>query len=297
MLDKQRRKLILPFLLPGLILYLVFFIYPAIRGFQTSLFDWSGFNLPSTYVGLDNYRELLTDEIFWSSVKVTLTIMIAGGIFIFALAFFFTALLNSGIWGKKFFRAVIFFPNVIAAIALTTFWAFVYNNRFGLLNSFLRLLKLDGLIIQWTNAANILGSIIVAMVWIYVGYFLVILLAGADKISPEIFDAAKVDGANMVQNFFFITIPLMWDVIGIALTLWMITAIKQFEFLYAFGGGTAVPTEIWTMPIYLVIIGFGKRDPIFRLGMAAAIGVAMLLLVIIFAALMRRILRRNTVQY
>jgi ABC-type sugar transport system permease subunit len=297
MLHKQKRKLILPFLLPGLILYLVFYIYPAIKGFQTSLYDWSGFNLPSTFIGLDNYRELLHDEIFWSSVKVTLTIMLVGGIFIFGVAFFFTALLNSGIRGKKFFRAVIFFPNVIAAIALSTFWAFVYNNRFGLLNSFLRLLKLDNLIIQWTNSDNILGSIIVAMIWIYVGYFLVILLAGADKISPEIFDAAKVDGANMFQTFFFITIPLMWDIIGIALLLWMITAIKQFEFLYSFGGGTAVKSEIWTMPIYLVIMGFGKRDPIFRLGMASAIGVGMLLLVIIFAAIIRRILKRNSIQY
>jgi ABC-type sugar transport system permease subunit len=296
MLIKDRRKLIIPFLAPGLILYLVFFIYPAIQGLYTSLFDWSGFGLPKKFIGLKNFQQLLVDDRFLTALQTTLIILFIGGIFIFALAFVFTALLNSGILGKKFFRAAFFFPNVVAPIALTTFWAFVYNSRFGLIDSFLKIIGLKDAIQAWTDPDHILGAVVVALIWLYTGYFMVILLAGADKIPTEIYDAARVDGANSLQVFIQITIPLMWDVIGIALVLWMITAIKQFEFIYAFGGEQLSPAT-WTLPIYLVIEGFGKRDPIFRLGYASAIGVVMLLLVVVFAAVMRRFLRRETIQY
>jgi ABC-type sugar transport system permease subunit len=297
MLVKDRRKLIIPFLAPGLILYLVFFIYPAIQGFYTSLFDWSGFGLPKKFIGLKNFQQLVVDERFITALKTTMVILFVGGIFIFALAFLFTALLNSGIRGKKFYRAVFFFPNVVATIALTTFWSLVYNQRFGLINSFLKTIGLKDLIQPWTDPDHILGAVVIALIWLYTGYFMVILLAGVDKIPTEIYDAARVDGANSLQVFIQITIPLMWDVIGIALVLWMITAIKQFEFIYAFGSGIQVSAATWTLPIYLVIEGFGKRDPIFRLGYASAIGVVLMLLVVVFAAIMRRFLRREIIQY
>jgi len=272
-------------------------IIPAIRAFIDSLYRWEGFNLPKEYIGIKNFANLFQDSNYLMALETTLYFFIVGGVIIFFLAFLLTAVLSGGIVkGKKMFRAIIFFPNTVAAIALTTFWAFIYNPRFGLLNEFLRLLGLDNLIISWTEPSNVRNAVLVALVWIYVGYMLVILLAGADNISPELFDAAKVDGANIFQNFIYITIPLMWDVILIAMTLWMIIAVKQFEFVYAFGGGTFVAREIWTIPLYLVIMGFGKRDPIYQLGYASAIGVTLLLLVIILAALLRFLFRRERVQ-
>lgn len=297
MLEKDRRKLIIPLLAPALILYVVFMIIPAIRAFRDSLTNWEGFNLPSKYIGIKNYVELIHDQNYLMSVKTTLVIFLVGGFFIFLLAFLFTAILSSGVVkGKKLFRAIIFYPNIVAAIALTTFWAFIYNNRFGLLNSFLRLLGLDSIIISWTDAAHIRNAVLVALIWIYVGYMLVILLAGADNISPEIYDAAKVDGANLLQMFFMVTLPLMWEVMVVAITLWMIVAIKQFEFVYAFGGGTFVAREIWTVPLYLVVMGFGKRDPIYRLGYASAIGVTLTILVIVLASMLRLIFRRERIE-
>jgi ABC-type sugar transport system permease subunit len=297
MLEKERKKLIVPFLLPSMLLYIIFMIIPALQAFRTSLYDWQGFNLPRKFIGLKNFSDLIHDPNYLSSVQTTLYFFLVGGVIIFGLAFLFTAILNSGVVkGKKIFRALIFYPNVVAAIALTTFWAFIYNPRFGLLNALLRLLKLDSLIVPWTEPARIRNAVLVALVWIYVGYMLVILLAGADNISPEIYDAARVDGANIFQMFFRVTIPLMWDVMVIAFTLWMIIAVKQFEFVYAFGGGTFVAREIWTVPLYLVIMGFGKRDPIYRLGYASAIGVTLLILVILLAYLLRLIFRRERVE-
>lgn len=298
MLEKERKKLIVPFLAPALILYIVFMIYPAFQAFRDSLFKWEGFNLPRKYVGIKNFSNLIHDQNYLTSVKTTLIILIIGGVFVFLLAFLFTAILSGGIVkGKKIFRAIIFYPNVVAAIALTTFWAFIYNPRFGLLNEFLRLIGLDSLIVPWTEPARVRGAVLVALIWIYVGYMLVILLAGADNISPEIYDAAKVDGANFFQMFTYVTIPLMWDVIVVAITLWMILAIKQFEFVYAFGGGTFVARELWTVPMYLVVMGFGKRDPIYRLGYASAIGVSLLVMVIVLALIIRLVFRRERVDF
>jgi ABC-type sugar transport system permease subunit len=297
MLARERKKLIIPFLAPAIILYLVFMIFPALRAFRDSLYDWEGFNLPREYVGLKNFSELIHDPNYLMSMQTTLYLFLVGGVIILLLAFLFTAILSSGIVrGKKVFRAVIFFPNVVAAIALTTFWAFIYNPRFGLLNEVLKFIGLESLIVPWTEPARVRDAVLVALVWIYVGYMLVILLAGADNISPEIYDSAKVDGANIFQMFFYVTIPLTWEVLVVAVTLWMIIAVKQFEFVYAFGGGTFVAREIWTVPLYLVVMGFGKRDPIYRLGYASAIGISLLVLVIVLASLLRLVFRRERVE-
>ena len=295
MLERERKKVIIPFLAPALILYLVFMIIPALQAFKDSFYNWEGFNLPREFIGLKNFSNLIHDKNYWLTMETTLYLFLVGGVIVFLLAFLFTAILSSGaVRGKKLFRAVIFYPNVVAAIALTTFWAFIYNPRFGLLNSFLRLIGLDALIIPWTDPARVRNAVLVALVWIYVGFMLVILLAGADNISPEIYDSAKVDGANLFQMFTRVTVPMMWEVIVVAITFWMIIAMKQFEFVYAFGWG--IVREIWTVPLYLYILGFGKRDPIYRLGYASAIGVTLLVLVIILAALLRWVLRRERVE-
>jgi ABC-type sugar transport system permease subunit len=295
MIEKERKKLIIPFLAPAVLLYLMFMVYPAIQAFRDSFYNWEGFNLPREYIGIKNFANLIHDQNYLQSMETTLYFFLVGGIIIFALVFLLTAILSSGVVrGKKYFRAIFFYPNIVAAIALTTFWAFIYNPRFGLLNSFLKLIGLDSLIIPWTEPTRVRNAVLVAMIWIYVGFMLVILLAGADNISPEIFDSAKVDGANLFQMFFFVTIPMMWDVITVAVIFWMIIAIKQFEFVYAFGWGTV--REIWTAPLYLYIKGFGKRDPIYMLGYASAIGVTLLLLVITLAVLLRLILRRERVE-
>ncbi len=296
MLIKERRKLILPFLLPGLLLYIVFFIYPSIRAFVISFYEWSGFNLPKTFVGLQNYKMLIKDEIFYNSIGTTLIILIIGGFFIFAFAFMFTIILSSKTKTRKIFRAIIFFPNTAAPIALTVFWAFVFNQNYGIVNGILKLVGLKDFIQPWTSPDYLLWTLLTGLIWIYTGFFLVILLAGIDKIPTDYFDAARVDGANPLQMFIKVTIPMMWDVISVALILWMITALKQFEFIYGFKG-SATSLSTYTLPIYLYRQGFGGHDPVFHLGYASAIGVALLAIAVFFGIVMRRFLRKENVQY
>ncbi len=294
---KVRRRMIVLFLLPASLLYLVFFVIPTIWSFYFSAFDWSGFNTNMEFIGFKNYTQLFGDKLFWSSLRNTLMILVIGGAIIFPLGFFLTVVINSGVRFKKLFRALVFIPNVIATIALTTLWAFIYNPRFGLWNGFFNLIGMDEIAkVQWLAPDKIFYAMMIALIWIAVGFYLVLLMAGVDKIPFEFYEAAKIEGASQFQMFKNITLPLLMDVISVAVVLWSIFALKLFEFPYAFSG-IQTPSQLYTVGIYLYIMGFGKRVPIYRLGYATAIGVMLLLSVIVIVLVIRRLLRREVIQY
>lgn len=293
----MRRRMILVFLMPALSLYLGFLVFPAIQAFYLSFFQTSGFGDSAKWIGLGNYSRLLTDHIFWLSVRNMLVILLAGGAAIFGFAFLFTVLLNSGMWGKKLFRAMIFMPNVIAAIAITTFWSFVFMPRYGLLTNILKTVGLEDLAkVAWTAPENIIWAMLVGLVWISTGFFTILILSGADKIPMDMVEAARLEGASNWQIFRLITLPMMWDVILITLVLWVVQAITVFEFPYAFGG-PEISQNLYTPSIYLYIMGFGQRDPIYQLGYATAIGVTMFLMMVISVTVLRLVLRRDQVEY
>ena len=294
---KVRKRFLALFLLPATLVYLVFFLVPTFWAFYYSLFNWSGFGQNMKFIGLGNYTTLFRDPIFLLSLKNTLFILIVGGFFTFVLAFFLTILVSSGVKGKKFFRAMIFLPNVIATIALTTLWAFIYNPSFGLINAVFKLIGWKaGASFTFTSVDHIFYAMMVALIWIEVGFYLVLLLAGMDKIPIEYYESARIEGANEWQMFTGITVPLLWDVISVGAVLYTIFALKVFEFPYAFSQ-IQPPIQIYTVGMYVYIEGFGKRDPIYRLGYATAIAVVLLLCVIILVLLLRRLMRREVVQY
>ena len=296
---KSSPRLIVLFLLPAGLLYSAFFLLPAGWAFYYSAFDWSGFGESMDFVGFKNYIRLFsTDPVFWQSVGNTIRILVVGGIATFGLAFLLAILLNSGIKGKKFFRALIFMPQVIAVIALTTLWAFaIYSPTTGVIpNAFAQFGMERASEFLWMSADNVFWSMLIAIVWIEVGFYVVLLLAGMDKIPLEYYEAARLEGAHMWHQFWHITLPLMWDVVTIAVVLWSISAIKVFEFPFAFMG-PPTDSNLYTMGVYLYVMGFGKRDPIFQLGYATAIGVIMLALVLVTSVVLRRIMRRDVHQY
>jgi len=290
-------RVIIAFLLPATALYFVFFLLPTFQAFSYSLYDWRGFGNNMEYIGLQNYAELLNDRVFWLSMGNTLAILLVGGVVIFGLAFIMTMMISSGIRGRKFFRAVIFLPNVIAVIALTTLWGYMYTPRNGLLAAVFDLVGLTELAnFPWLGPDTIFGAMMVAIIWIEVGFYLVLLLAGVDKIPPDYYEAAKLDGAGQFQQFIKITVPLLWDVIAIGMVLWSIHALKIFEFPFSFTG-LEPNVNSYTVGVYLYILGFGQRQPIYRLGYAAAVGVMLLLVVILIILVIRRLTRREVIQY
>jgi len=293
---RNRRRIVL-LLVPALILYLGLFIYPSVRALWVSLHSWTGFTAKMEWVGLANFKELIRDDLYWRTFVTTLKIIFIGGGAIFVLAFLFTFFLTSGIRGKKIYRAVIFYPNVVAPIALATFWGFILNPRFGLLNGLLRSLGLESWTQTWTGPNLVFWSILAALVWTYVGFYMVMLMSGVDKIPPDFYDAARIAGASRPQIFFRIVIPLIWDVLVIAIVLWIIISIKMFEFMFAFSGGLSAPMEVWTNALYMFMLTFGQRVAIYRMGYGTAVAVTMLFMVIVFSGVARLLMRREKVEF
>ena len=291
------RRMVLIFLAPALLLYLGLLVFPAGQAFYISLFKTSGFSDQMQWVGMANYLALWSDSVFWLSMRNMLLILVVGGACVFGLAFFFTMVLSSGLWGKKLFRALIFMPNVIAVTAITTFWSFLFMPRYGLLTQSLKAWGFDSLAaIAWTDPEHVFWSMLVGLVWISSGFFTILILAGADKIPLELFEAARLEGASQFQIFRYVTLPLIQDVVGITLVLWCILAIKIMEFPYAFGGPN-ISQDLYTPAIYLYIMGFGQRAPVYAMGYATAMGVAMLGVTIVVVLSLRAYLAHEALEY
>ncbi len=292
-----RQRMVFAFLAPALLLYLGLLILPAAQAFYMSLFQTSGFADTPVWLGLANYERLLEDPVFWTAMRNMAVILLVGGLFVMALAFFFTMLLTSGLWGKKFFRAMIFMPTVIAVTAITSFWSFIFMPRYGLLTNALKQLGLDEwAAIAWTMPTHVFWPVLLGVIWVSAGFFTILVLAGADKVPADMYESARLEGASRFQIFRLITLPMIWDVIAIALVLWVIKAINLVEFPYAFGGNPT-PIELYTPGIYLFIMGFGQRIPVYALGYATAIGVAMFVVVVFSVLVLRRGLQREVLEY
>lgn len=193
---------------------------------------------------------------------------------------------------------MLFFPNIVAPVALAILWGFLLDPNFGLVNVMLKGMGLEVAARPWMGPELIFKSIGMALIWIHTGFYTTIILAGVDKIPSYYYEAADIEGAGPLAKFIHVTLPMTWDVISVAAVLWVINAIKMFEFIYAFSGvGDAPPTHVWTMAIHMFIISFGNRTPIYRLGYGSAIAVTMVVLVAIAVLLLRRLLRRDAIEF
>ena len=296
---KGRLKVVIPFLAPAMILYIYFFIVPAIKAFYISLTEWNGFKVNKVYIGLDNFVTLLKDKNFGVATGNTFIIMSAGGLLTFGIALMFTFMLTQrGMKGRKFFPNLYYFPNMVSQAALAVLWAFVFSPNFGLLNNLLKAVGLESLEQVWLGSRPIaMASIIAASTWGFIGFYLLLLLAGVDKIPPTYYEAAGVDGANPLTVFTHITLPLLRDVIIISISLWMINIIKYFELIWALTkGGPANATH--TLATYMYMTSFGTVNvPSFRLGLGTAIGVIMFILVVIVVGLFRKIFEKEPLEF
>ena len=295
LLDKQRRKLFIPLVAPAFMFYSVLFIVPAIAALWISLHRWSGAG-PMDWVGLKNYRFILTNDLFMNSFKNTMILLFVVGTAIFVIAFGLTLVLRD-MWGKSLVRSVIFFPHLVNALVFGVLAGFIFNPN-GLANTMLRGLGFEN-VPAWLAPENIFPLIMLTMILTTTGYFTTILMAGVDRIPHYLFEDCALAGANGWQRLRHLILPLTWDVFATCAVLWTISSVKIFEVIWLFGGASTEggpPVQTWTVAVYTFVQAFsGRSIPDF--GRATASAVVSLLLVIVLVVLLRRITRREAIEF
>lgn len=282
-----------PFLLPALVLYTVFMVGPTLASFWIALHSWDGVGT-MTWRGLTNFTLLFGDPVFRTALINTLVILFGVGLAVFALSFALTMLLRD-MAGKRFARAVIFFPSIVSPLVLAIFWGFLFQQS-GLLDSFLQQLGV-------ADRPNFLGDhlwliVCMGMVWMSTGLYVTIIMAGVDQIPPYLYEECDLAGATAWQRFRYVTFPLTWDVIATTTVLWTVSSLKIFDFILAFGGTTndLPPTSTWNTALFIYGNTFGGRVPRYQFGYASAAAVVTLVTTILLVILLRRLTRREAVQ-
>ncbi len=202
-------------ILPSLILFAIFILYPTIRVFISSLYEDSGLGNASRFIWFDNFKAMFQDEVFYIALKNTGFLMIVSGIPTILFALFYAGILTSGkIKESNFYRIVFFFPSILSFVVIAILWSFIYHPTMGVINPILEVLgKGDLDLTVLGNKNSVMWGIAVTMIWQAAGYYMVMYIAGIDGISKELYEAAQIDGATGIQSFWSITIPLLWDII------------------------------------------------------------------------------------
>ena len=272
------------FLLPALLVYGAFALYPLLRAFQFSLYEWSGLG-PSTFVGLKNYVDLATDAAFRTALGNALVLILFYAVLPLVIGLVLAAIIRRGqVRGLGFFRVVIFLPQVIALVVVAVAWRQIYAPR-GQLNQLLSALGLDELSRGWlgdyTWALPAVGAI---GTWLEMGLVMLLLLAGMNRIPNDLYEAARLDGAGPVREFLAITLPAVRGEIVTALVLTIIAALKTFDLIYMTTSGG--PGTTTTVPSYEV---YNRAFNLKMVGSASAVAIVLTILVFVINVAISRI--------
>ncbi|MDO5135401.1 MAG: sugar ABC transporter permease [Eubacteriales bacterium] len=300
---KHSKKMIVGFLAPAVLMFCIVFLYPIIRTVLMSFFKIEGVTDSMdlwSFVGIDNYGKLLGTSLFRTSMFNLFRIWLFGGLIVMSLALLFAVILTSGIRFKKFFRAVIYLPNVVSAVALATMWLqFVFQNQFGLLKNLFTRLHLTKLAaIPWLDADHKFWALLIAYCFGMVGYHMLIFLSGIERISPELFEAATIDGATKPKQFRFITWPLLRGVIKTNITMWSVTCSAFFVWSQLFSSVTADTQTITPMVyMYAQVFGAGNAVTERNAGLGAAVGVILSICVVLIFTVCDKVIKDDDLEF
>ena len=227
------------FLIPGLIFFLILIVFPFLSNLALSFTRWTGVRTP-VWIGLSNYQKALTDRIFWTSFKnnffliVTLTTIptLIGLVLATILYDFISKEFGKGI--ASIFRAGFYIPQVIPAVVSALVWKWILQPDWGVLNYILKAIHLDSLAHNWLgDPKTALLAVIVSMIWFQIGYPMVIFMAALQRIDPELYEAASIDGASWLQKFTQLTIPLIRPELFVVILTTTIFSLKTFGQVFA----------------------------------------------------------------
>ncbi|HMK08097.1 MAG TPA: sugar ABC transporter permease [Anaerolineales bacterium] len=277
------------FLLPGGALFGFLVIFPILQSIYYSFFDWKGFGPAVDFVGLNNFITILSDRVFLLAVKNGLLIITFSLALQLPLALVLATLIGRDLPGRVVFRTVFFLPYVISEVITAMVWLFLYNpdpDR-GLINALLVLLP-GRLAHPWLGDLNTaLPAVFVALTWKYFGYYVLLFLTGILQIPTDIEEAARIDGANSVQTFRHVTVPLLGGTIRTCVYLSVLGSLQQFIVVWIMTkGGPVNATE--TMATYMYRFGLVY----FKLGYGSAVAIYMFLICLAFSIIYQRLTRR-----
>lgn len=286
----SNKKAVFIFLLPALVLFLTIIIVPIFMSVTYSLTEWDGIG-KKVFTGFDNYKELFltNSDGFWRAVKNSL-IFAAGSVFVqLPISLILALILARGVKGERFYVSVYFIPVLISTVVIGLLWMKIYNPQYGLLNTVLRSMGLEQLTGNWLgDTKKVIFAVIVPVLWQYIGYHMLLMYASVRSISEEIFEAARIDGANGIQTALHITIPLMKPILKVCVTFAVVGSLKNFDLVYVMTGGG--PAGASQLPSTLMVETIFSRN---MYGYGSSMAIFIILECFLFAWLIRGAFRDN----
>lgn len=284
----QDNLMIFLFLLPAIVLFLLFVIYPILQSIYYSLFNWNGFGPAVDFVGLDNFRNILKDRVFLIALRNGFLIIALSLSVQLPLSLILAVLVGRDLPGRVFFRTVFFLPYVLSEVIAALMWLFILNpdpDR-GFINAII--IFLGGRAQPWLGSTTlVLPAIFAALTWKYFGYHMLLFMAGLQNIPAEIEEAGRVDGVNTLQNFFYITLPLLSSTIRTSAYISVLGSLQQFILVWIMSkGGPVNASEM--MATYMYRFGFVR----FQLGYGSAVAIYMFLLCLTFSVIYMHLTRK-----
>ena len=286
---RQDNLIIFFFLMPAIVLFLLFVIYPILQSIYYSLFNWKGFGPAVDFIGLDNFKNILQDRIFLIALRNVLLVIALSLTVQLPLSLMLAVLVGKDLPGRVIYRTIFFLPYVLSEVIAALMWLFILNpdpDR-GFINAILVLLP-GGKAQPWLGSTSlVLPVIFVALTWKYFGYYMLLFMTGLQNIPQEIEEAGRIDGANSFQNFLYITIPLLRSTILTGVYISVLGSIQQFILVWIMTkGGPVNASEM--MATYMYRFGFVR----FQLGYGSAVAIYMFLICLIFSLIYNRLTRQ-----
>jgi len=274
------------FILPWLVSFCIFVLYPIVFSICVSMTDYSGLTWDMRFVGFSNYARAFKDRVFLKALSNTFLFVLITVPATTVISLFLAVLLTSGIKFKRLFQAGYFLPSVISMVVISMIWLYIYSAT-GPLNTLLRSLGFDVPARSWlASERTALGSIMVMDVWSAVGYYTVLFVAGLQSLPLQLYEAAKIDGATKWQIFKRITLPLLKPTILFVVSINSIRSFQIFTEIFTLtGGGPANSTQ--TIVHYLYDVSFRK----FEMGYGSAIAYVLFFIVLAITVIQRKILK------
>lgn len=273
------------FVLPAILIFSIFYIIPFFWVFQLSLYEWDGILPTKTFVGLSNFTEVMTDDIWWKSMGNAGYITLIALTFQNALAFLLAWACDREIRMKNWYRVIFFIPPVLSEVVVGLVWQWILDGNYGLLNNWLSAIGLQGLARNWlSDPDTALSTVAVVHCWKGFGWGFLIFLAGLQTIPRELYEAARVDGANAWNMFKNITVPLMVPVTVLVAILTVLGTMQAFVLIIAMtGGGPAYHTQV---PVLRILASMRGSS---RFGYACAQGIVFGIVLIIISSIQSKL--------